>query len=629
MNYSSIQTLTGHTSKVTSIVATPHGGILSLSLDGTLRLYVRCAKPQTKPLDAVVSATRFFLFECKAVLGDTKCWLTSAVLQKAISPFGNWTAYVSTSEGDIVLYRSASTSGTTHDTSHPPVAKHKTWARVHALEITHMLLIPCLSFLVTLCGDASSRILDSSQGLPFFSVRNAGRSRYTSVEWLSSEGHILYGDEAGGVELLSVSREKVVARLLLVPGCTALSRIRGLSLRLPLIGQLSAHKLRNAALALLPKSAEIVLYDFRISESCVDMLGHSTEVVSIRTCPKESAGSASSTRHQRISREEMCMFSVESRGVIRCWDDYDSTFRFEMTEKIASEVTCMEVVWMLNCVVTAHDDGTLLMWSLSTGTNLHSGVLRGGVITALVVAAPKATAATLLAADSQGRVAQVDLIGTDHKRAAGELSVDRVFQGYHENTAEHGCGIRALAFLGSASCFVSGGDDCSLRIWRSNSNGAAHKVSGHTSSVTSVFCFDTHIISGDAGGCVRLWRVSPCSSRDIGVVLEPLHAWPPLLPSVQELDSSLQPLRAILSCALAESSIWMSQSSPTSDTTSLWKISLDDGGLSELVTLATELAHSSHSICSAHLSMLDPRLPLCGSRLFLGTTSGVILKYAI
>ena len=628
LNYSSIQTLSGHSGKITAIVATTQNGIITSSFDGNIRLYTRSKKPQSRPMDELISNIRYYLFECTGIYGDTTSWLTSVVLLKAISPYGNWTVYVSTSEGHIHLYRSSNTSSMIAENKHPSLLKYTTWHNVHALEISSMTLIQSQQIIVTISNDNTSKIIDTSKGVTFFVLHNPN-CRYTCLTWLPLNNYLLYGDEHGRLELVALSKERSLARISISSLQNHLAKKVKSLVKMPILGHLATHlKLKNAIITLYPNSSEIYLLELDINEQRIEILGHSSRIVSIATLNATYKHPELRTAiRQRITFDEMPVFSVEASGVIRCWDDYDNKFRFEVNERFGSEVTSMLAIWSLNSVVTGHENGSVLIWNLSTGVKKHSDSMKGAVITALISVYLKPTDFLLIAGDSKGRVSITNLVSNENQRVGGKLSVDRMFQGHHEDAENIDPCILSLGYFDDCSVLLSGGEDCTLRAWEINTNNQVQCLKAPTNQpISTITVLRYLMVTGDEGGSTCFWRISQPDCSDAVVTLEILRVLSPLI-STLYARVTLPSDRAIISCCSTKEYFYVSRSAECSCFTEIWRISVaNDSALRDAVKVMN-IRHDSYSVsCSA--MCLDLELnPLGRNQIILGTSEGLILKY--
>lgn len=628
LNYSSIQTLSGHNGKLTAIVTTPQQGILTSSYDGTFRLYTRSKKPQSRPTDELISNIRYYLFECVGIFGDTKNWLTSLVLLKAISPYGNWTLYISNSEGNIHLYRSSDTSSMLAERKHPSMVKYTSWYHVHQLEILSMTLIQSQSVIITLSNDNTSKVIDTSKGVTFFTIRNSN-CRYSSVAWLPLGNYLLYCDESGNCELVSLSKEKSLTKVSIASHrAQPLKKIKSI-VKLPVVLQLATHlKLRNSVFTLFPSSSEVVLLELDIAESRIEISGHSTRIICISNLTAMYIHpELHTTNRQRITYQEMPIFSIDAHGLIRCWDDYDNKFRFELNERYSAEVTSMLVVWSLNAIVTGHEDGSLFLWSLSTNVKQQSSALNGAIITSMTTAYLNPTDYLLIAGDSMGRVSITNMVSIENQKVGGDLSIDRIFQGYLDNGEEPG--ILCLCYWEENSIIISGGEDCFLRAWGITSSRLVLFLKSPTGDpISSITIIKEYMVMGDEMGNACLCRLSQELSSEPRMQIEILQMWSPLPPARTD-TLSLPSAQAIIACYTDGKYVYISRSAENAASTEIWRTPMSQENYLPSAERVKTIHHESYTITCSELSFDSELNPLGGNKLLLGTAEGLILKYLI
>jgi WD40 repeat protein len=180
-----------------------------------------------------------------------------------------------------------------------------------------------------------------------------------------------------------------------------------------------------------------------------------------------------------------------------------------LSSERAGEITCMRVIWSLNCIAIGHDNGLLTMWHADSGSRVESRVLKG-FITGLVEAR-NAHSQLLVGSDLLGSVAIWNL--TLYRMNPSQLSIDRVFKGYHHEDAvlnsDFGTGgICSLAFHYPSRTMFSGGDDHTIRSWRIQNDSAFHTTyTLHKDVICYMECTDSYLLSGDESGEILLWRI--------------------------------------------------------------------------------------------------------------------------
>ena len=235
-----------------------------------------------------------------------------------------------------------------------------------------------------------------------------------------------------------------------------------------------------------------------------------------------------------ISKDECLFFSVSTDASIRCWNENDGTESYRFKDKSGSEITCVRVIWSLNCIATGHENGLVSLWHGDSGSCVTSRALHHS-ITGLVEAR-NAHSQLLVGSDLSGNLAIWNL--TLYRINPSRLSTDRIFRGYHDREYS---GICSLTFHAPTRTMFSGGDDKTIRSWRIQNDTAHATPTWHGDVICSLECTHSFLVSGDESGEVVLWRLLcdtesnssslpsfgalPISTSLVGVHLSMLAKW--------------------------------------------------------------------------------------------------------
>ncbi len=148
----------------------------------------------------------------------------------------------------------------------------------------------------------------------------------------------------------------------------------------------------------------------------------------------------------------------------------------------------------VSCTGWPATDGTLRIWSLDTGREVHqiSAVPEGSLTMDALALVPKTN--RVLVGLSDGSVRGFDL-----------STREKVL-----HVQAHAQGVNDLDVSQDGVLFASAGDDGSIGIWRADSGGPMHQITGaHTSSCRAMaFAPDGEsVASGGLDGAIRLWDV--------------------------------------------------------------------------------------------------------------------------
>ncbi len=138
-------------------------------------------------------------------------------------------------------------------------------------------------------------------------------------------------------------------------------------------------------------------------------------------------------------------------------------------------------------LVSAALDGSLIVWGLATGSEVHRTRVKTGWKCVLFVGVDRVFAGNL------------DHGVYDWSLQTGEVSA----------MMEHEYAVRALAVCPKTGILASASDDMSVILWNPKSGARLRQLIGHTSLVTGVgFLSDGRLVTTSRDGSVRLWNVA-------------------------------------------------------------------------------------------------------------------------
>jgi WD40 repeat protein len=534
-----VQTLFGHSGSITAIVDGRDGTVLSTSEDGSLRVWM----PQR---GRAMMLNPFF--ECSFILNlNRDVWLSAL----AISNSGLWICYVADSQGGIEVLK----KGSDHNEVERGVVafsggltSHCRWERVHALGITRLEVVREENVLVSLSFDGSAKIIDPSGGQVLFTILNPRRGLFTGLTWSHSTACLLLTDEFGFLEMFSLFHEKVTESVCLVPlsskqGADVLKNHSGQALgaisqfshdgyyfalvstprRKSAISNSSTSTLSRKTVGVL---GDVLLWNIVSDGKCLEFVGHEGSIVSlgvpnfdrgmrhldIGDGQMEERGNSKRQQQlqeskmgsvlQRVSAEEKLFFSVGHEDcTLRCWDEYDQSESYQFKSKGNSEITVMLVLWAMNRIATGHESGLMCLWNSDTGTKVFSKALKQSVSS--LVEGSNSHSKLLIGADFGGSVAVWNL--TLHALNPTSLQVESSFPGFHDPEDP---GILSLAFHEQTRTVFSGGNDCTIKMWRiQNCDVSLGSSQFHQESVCIMKCTRGFLLSGDEEGYLSLSKI--------------------------------------------------------------------------------------------------------------------------
>ena len=295
--------------------------------------------------------------------------------------------------------------------------------KMHALSVSHLLVIPAESLLITLSHDHTVAAHDALTGSGLFAMENPTRARYTAAAWDPLAAELFLADEKGYLQVWNVFVEK----------CLKCVRIKEGP-----INSLSIHSAPggggggtagggggSSTKLLLGTSAGVEVWTVSRGVLFNEFKGHDAPVVALVQVESRSvsrvdlaklghpdprgeaaveaaaAGSAVTTRlgllgkrasapskkgaHRRsgapqltsIISQEKHLYSCSLDQTIRAWDCYDMSC-LSMVRERRSEFACMLHLPDSIILVTGHDDGAIRMWNMDSGTYMKSVAPRAG-----------------------------------------------------------------------------------------------------------------------------------------------------------------------------------------------------------------------------------------------------------
>ena len=474
-----------HTGPVTGMCDGHDGSVLTVSIDGVLKVWVaqRGRGMMLNPF-----------FECTFHLNVAGSSRGADPSSLAVGDCGAWSAFVGDSSGTISVYRKRNIDTSNMEdctaSSEYPLFRWKRLERVQKLGITQMHVLNDEKYLITLGNDGVCKVLDSCLGTTILTFHNPRKCAFTGLTWDSSESSLIIADELGFVQMVNMGRVKEDASVQI----TKHQHLGGI---IPyrfhhsfftLLKPLTAKYTMSTNSLSEPKqivNGEIKLVRIVDDFSVADFLGHEASVLGISINPQ----SRTPVRHQRpdahnrasdslklgdsdaafshlsrysaqilrVSKEESVFFSVGSDFTIRCWDDFDASECFQFRSKNPSEFSSMKMLWSMNLLATGHENGTITLWNSDAGTQVSSKALNSSLT--CLVEARNSRAHLLVGSDISGK------IGVWNLSNPVKLQVENVFQSVHDPEDP---GVLCLSFHTRSNTFFSGGLDRSIRIWKLN-----------------------------------------------------------------------------------------------------------------------------------------------------------------
>lgn len=195
-----------HTGPVLRLADARDGSLLSISIDGYLRIW-------TPQVGRGMMLNPFF--ECVAHLSTIPSrvdgWLGAAL---AVNTSGLWSCYIGDSDGAISTYRKPPPDLNCTDEENAALSKHlklhSKWEKVHQLGITTMHMLQSLDLLVTMSADCTAKVLDPVLGQLVFLIQNVNKCSFTGISLVPGDVQMLMVDELGYLTVFDFNKERVI-----------------------------------------------------------------------------------------------------------------------------------------------------------------------------------------------------------------------------------------------------------------------------------------------------------------------------------------------------------------------------------------------------------------------------------
>lgn len=549
-----IQTLSGHGATITDVKCGDER-VISCSNDKTIRIW-QAEKGREYLLHPWLACVQI-------IENSGSAWATAAALRT-----GEVAAlYVGDSQGTLSVYvPTARLAGGAKQQGGACFVLQRRQERVHRLGITHCKLVPEQNFVITTAFDGALRVFDAMTGVPFLTITNQHRCRFTGLAWNPREQELFCGDSMGHLYVWNIYMEKCLKTerlhtaaitsisvqpdedLLLVTtetingstvggggshsggGAVTVGGVRrgaaddddeadadagfddalgDLENEVDSGGKRSGGNDANSIAASVgAKGGCLQQWKIERDLKFVEFVGHTEPVLSVLAL----AGSGSG----KTRPEDQRFFSASLDNTIRCWDPYDMGCLFELKERV-SEISCMTHLPHCSLLATGHDNGSIRWWNPDSGSTVtlthHSNT-----VSCLTLARLKRHD-YMLSAGFDGAVGIWDVT----KRRSVKPQLEYMFQAHVGDDREILCicyadGSSACGDLGGGGggdkgqdnrqCFVTAGNDCVVRCWHMGSYTLEAELEGHEDAVTCLALDASFLFSGGEDKTIRIWNIA-------------------------------------------------------------------------------------------------------------------------
>ena len=491
-----VQTLMGHGGTITCMRQV-HDYILSGSTDCSVRIWF-----QTKGREALL----YPWFEQLRVLSTFNGWVKQLSFSKTndVGDCGSlWVAdgngYVTEFAVSVADSRGSSSfksegESWTFDSQVEKRGDTPLFKIAHDRAIIQIQYVADENLLISLAYDYCLRVYDTKISKCLHIIENQNGCAFTSFFYDSSHKDIFLADQYGYFTIY----DSVTGKL------TSCKRITKEAIK-------DLKYLEDISTVVLASENEVEFWkvnrdtDYKIVSS-----GHVGPVISIvtnKSSRSQQVMPSTLLSGSKSAEQEYRIFSASLDNTIRMWDPYDMCCTRVLKED-RSEISSITCLRSRSKIVSGHDDGSLRLWNLDTGstTNLRE---HSNTVTCLVPAVFKGKDEELVLSGSfDGYICVWDM---QKKPAKGIIPhMLTKFQASDHSDSE----ILCLIHDRTKNVIVSGGNDTYVRVW-SEAYELLGTHEGHSEAVTCLALDANFLFSGSEDFSVKVWDTVP--SRGDGV----------------------------------------------------------------------------------------------------------------
>jgi len=432
-----VQSLVAHGGSVTN-VAFVKGYLLSCSTDGTVRVWKS---------DNARSLLLYPWFEVVQIIGREDGLRACPVSLNVLRRTESTSFFVGDAAGRVHPFVPP----------FPPIPKQHFTAqrsqKIHTLSVTHLMVVPQESFIVTLSFDNTVQVHDALSGNGFFAIENPTRCRYTGVVWDTVHQELVLVDQLGYLQVWNVYVEKC---------------------------------LQNAKISDTPL-VSVNLGDSRIYVGDAD--GVSVWRVHRSSKFKEFKGHEGAVTQLVLVGQNVYSASLDMS--IRCWDAYDMSC-LGILEERSSEISSMLFIPGSIIIVTGHDDGRMKLWNIDSGSSMTLEHHKNTV--SCLTVAPTQKRDFLLSGSFDGTIAVWDI----SKRRAFNPLPEQVIRASNNE-------VLCVCYHPRLQAILVGGNNADITAWSLWTHEQTGKLVGHTDAVTCMLLDGNFIISGSDDHTIKIW----------------------------------------------------------------------------------------------------------------------------
>ena len=480
-----VQTLMGHGGTITCMIQV-HEYILSGSTDCTVRIWL-----QTTNREALL----YPWFEQLRILSTFGGWVKNLSFSKTEDVGDSGSLWVADGNGYVTEFAVQETRGGKGEYKSEvswvfenQVEKRKDtllYQIAHERAIIQIQYVADENLLISLAYDYCLRIYDTKICKCLHVIHNQNGCALTSFFYDSAHRDIFLADQYGYFTIY----DSVTGKLIRTQRITKEAIV-------------DLQYVADQSTVVLASENEVDFWkvnrdtDYKLVSS-----GHVGPVISIVT--KKSHQIVASLAGALPSDQEHRIFSASLDNTIRMWDPYDMCCTRVLKED-RSEISAITCLRSKSKIVSGHDDGSLRLWNLDTGstTNLRE---HSNTVTCLVTASFEGKDEELVLSGSfDGYVCVWDM----QKKPAKGI-IPHMLTKFQASAQSE---ILCLIHDNTKNVIVSGGNDTIVRVW-SEAYELMGVHEGHSEAVTCLALDANFLFSGSEDCSVKVWDTVPARSE--------------------------------------------------------------------------------------------------------------------
>eukprot|EP00899_Mesostigma_viride_P020246 jgi/Mesvir1/28222/Mv04771-RA.1 len=357
----------------------------------------------------------------------------------------------------------------------PPLA----FRRLHDRGVLFIRAVPEECLVLTLAFDNTLRAYDSEVGTCSFSLSNSNGCAFTWLEWNPLHREILLVDKHGFFGIYGIELE-------------------GLKCNQRISKQEISHVLFRSA----PDDVAVITcdgVDFYHLVREVDFStvpnGHAGPVIALLAVDLGMLAGVEPSQRGAVERDEqVLLFSASLDNTVVQWDSTGRNRKLSFTE-YRSEISAMMFLLSRKQLVTGHDDGTIRLWNMDTGSTINMKE-HSNTVSCIITAQLRKGEEMVITGGFDGKVGIWDL----RKRQASRPHLLTMFE------AHPGTEVLTLLHDPSKGTLITGGNDRFIHVWHAGTWSKLGSHVGHREAITCLTLDANFLFSGSEDCSIRIWN---------------------------------------------------------------------------------------------------------------------------